>query len=260
MGSGWIVKDPRLAIVLVSQRVGGEAGGAAPCPAGRKGLTCLLRGDFRKSVLCCPGCFPGRWLRTLPGWLCSGGRCFPQQHPLLAARGMGVRRHPGFIPRGGVGVPDCRPTVERAGFLGSKLPFCRWGLSAGRRLLFRILTMLPGPGTWGRSSRSGVGLHLCTHATPCAQVGLEMSLKLSTVTEKGRWLVASGWFRLQLGARELPSALQTRGGWTGILENSASPACLILILEPSRRRGGRADVLSLGVQAQRKQGAVFLCS
>lgn len=102
-------------------------------------------------------------------------------------------------------------------------------------------TMLPGPGTWGHSSWSGVGLHLCTHATPCAQVGLEMSLKLSTVTEKGRWLVASGWFRLQLGARELPSAFQTRGGWTGILENTALPQPVSSMILGTFQKEGRAE-------------------
>lgn len=72
-------------------------------PGRQKGLTCLLRGDFRKSVLRCPGRFPGRWLRTLPGWLCSGARCFSPS--ILSWRpGIGVRRHPGFTP-GWRGVP-----------------------------------------------------------------------------------------------------------------------------------------------------------
>lgn len=36
-----------------------------------------------------------------------------------------------------------------------------------------------------------------------------------------------GWFRLQLGAREIPSALQTTGGWTAIVENTELPQPLI---------------------------------
>ena len=105
--SGCIDKDPRLAVVLVSQRVGGEAGGAAPCLAGRKGFTCLLRGDFRKSLLHCPGCFPGRCLRMLPGWLCSNGCCFPSSILSWRPAGLGEASTLGSSP----GVARGFPTV-----------------------------------------------------------------------------------------------------------------------------------------------------